>query len=72
MSGTRYRTSDGDTLDYICFNFYGYTAGSLDAVYEANPGIENENPFLPAGIEVVLPELVTSRSSDETPIRLWD
>jgi phage tail protein X len=69
---TKYRTSDGDTIDSICFKFYGATNGPVEAVYEANRGIEDYPAILPAGIEIQLPEITVAKTSDLKPIRLWD
>ncbi|WP_172685792.1 tail protein X, partial [Pseudomonas savastanoi] len=33
------RTSDGDILDTVCFNYYGHLKGSVEAVLDANQGL---------------------------------
>ncbi|WP_429885388.1 tail protein X [Geoalkalibacter halelectricus] len=66
----RYRTRDGDMLDEICQRHYGRTAGTVEAVLEANRGLAALGPVYAAGVVIALPEL-PAKSSKET-IRLWD
>lgn len=66
-----YETRDGDVLDAIAFAHYGSTsAGQLEAVLVANPGIAALGAVLEAGVRVALPDL-----SDDLPseaLQLWD
>ena len=58
---TIYRTKDGDTVDYICWRFYGReNSGQVEAVLSANPGLAARGPELPAGVEIVMP-IITPR-----------
>ncbi|MGQ7939070.1 tail protein X [Paraburkholderia sp. D1E] len=62
------RTSDGDVLDEICYAVYGSLAGTVEAVYEANPGLaDHEQPFV-AGITITLPDVDVPRNE---PVQLW-
>lgn len=54
---TQYRTKDGDTLDWVCWKYYGTMSGAVEAVLEANPRLADYGPVLPAGVLVSLPEL---------------
>lgn len=57
----RYLTSDGDALDFIAWKHYGSTAGSVvEQVLEANPGLADYGPVLPAGVDVTLPDIVSA------------
>lgn len=38
----KYLTKDDDMLDAICAKHYGRTAGAVEAVLEANPGLANK------------------------------
>lgn len=68
---TIYVTSDGDTADLIAWNFYGTQAGRVvEQVLEANPGLANYGPVLPAGISVTLPEIAVVETA--SGVRLWD
>lgn len=46
----------GDTLDALCWRTYGRTAGVVEAVLAANPGIADLGPVLPHGTRVQLPD----------------
>ena len=62
------RTCEGDVLDTICYAVYGSLAGTVEAVYEANPGLASyEQPFV-AGITIVMPDVDVPRSE---PVQLW-
>ena len=50
-----YRTQAGDMLDEICWLYYGRTRGTVETVLEANPGLADYGPVLPAGVLVTLP-----------------
>jgi len=65
-----YRTRDGDMLDWICFKYYGRTAGAVEAVLEANAGLADLGPVYAAGVLIALPALADTRT--ETVVRLWD
>lgn len=69
---TTYQTRDGDTLDLVCFDHYGKEAvnQSVVAVLEANPGLADYGPVLPAGIAIILP--VWSAQSQTTSEALWE
>lgn len=57
MSGnTIYTTSENDVLDAICFAHYGKTNGVVEKVLDVNRGLCEYGPFIPAGVEIVLPE----------------
>lgn len=67
---TTYRTAQGDTLDFICWKFYGQQSGAVEAVLLANPGLADLGPVLPENTVVTLPEL-PKPASEVQPIRLW-
>ncbi|PID40335.1 MAG: phage tail protein [Proteobacteria bacterium] len=66
----KYVTKDKDTLDHICWRYYGRQSGAGEAVLEANPNLADIGVTLPAGIVIELPnlDLITP---DQT-VRLWD
>ena len=68
---TTYRTSEGDIIDAVCRRHYGREAGAVEAVLEANPGLAELGPVLPAGTLVELPELPRPLEIIET-VKLWD
>lgn len=62
------RTCDGDVLDTLCYRVYGSLQGTVEAVYEANPGLAAQPQPFPAGVEIVMPDLDMPR---DEPIQLW-
>ena len=66
-----YTTKGGDMVDLIAYRAYRYRPGSVEAVFEANPGLCEHPPILPAGIVITLPDL-PARAAAYSPIRLWD
>lgn len=66
-----YTTIAGDMVDAIAFKTYGYRPGSVEAVFEANPGLCEQPPVLPAGLVITLPDLAATVPLP-SPVRLWD
>lgn len=65
-----YRTRDGDMLDAICHRHYGQSAGTVEAVLDANPGLADLGPVYASGIVIALPDIKPAAVS--APVRLWD
>jgi len=63
------RTSDGDLLDTLCFNYYGHLNGTVEAVLDANQGLSAEVQPYRAGVLIKLPDL--PEATDEA-VMLWD
>ncbi|KAF1056650.1 MAG: hypothetical protein GAK44_00161 [Pseudomonas delhiensis] len=66
---TTCRSSEGDRLDSICFSYYGYLDGCVEAVLDANPGLADEAQPLRAGLLITLPDLA---APTDGAVRLWD
>ena len=60
-----------DTVDAICWRYYGRTAGVVEKVLEANSSIAELGPFLPMGTAIQLPEIQTQQNTTQS-IQLWD
>lgn len=60
----------GDTVDSMCWRFYGRTASVVEKVYSLNKGIADLGPILPHGTPVEMPDQV--EKSVKESIRLWD
>ncbi|WP_421589000.1 tail protein X [Rahnella aceris] len=60
----------GDTLDALCFRYYGRTGGVVETVLTANPGLAELGEVLPHGTTVILPEVDTASTSET--VQLWD
>ncbi|WP_169531269.1 tail protein X [Azotobacter chroococcum] len=65
---TTLRTADGDVLDTLCYRHYGHLNGTVEAVYEANPGLANIAQPYSSGLLILLPDLAAAQA--ET-VRLW-
>lgn len=49
-------TTEGDTIDEICWRHYGSTVGGIvEATIEANPHLLSYSPRLPAGLSITMP-----------------
>ena len=65
-----YRTKDGDTVDRIAWLVYGrQTGGVVEAILEANRGLADLGPVLPAGVDVIIPD--APEAVAVTEVRLW-
>ncbi|MBT0622691.1 tail protein X [Pseudomonas fluorescens] len=62
------RTSEGDVLDTLCYQFYGHLNGTLEAVLAHNQGLADEMQPLQAGLLIEFPDLPPV--TDET-VQLW-
>ena len=65
------RALQGDTVDAICWRHYGRTAGVVEAVLEANPGLADLGSILPDGQLVNLPE-TPPQAAQRQMVNLWD
>lgn len=66
-----YITSDGDQVDGICAAYYGSTSNLVvEQVLEANPGLSEYGPALPAGVTIALPDITAP--AQQQGVRLWD
>lgn len=67
----QYRTTEGDTVDFIVWKYYGTQQGKLlERLLEANPTLAEYGPILPAGLLVELPTITSTTQSKG--VRLWD
>ncbi|WP_409269699.1 tail protein X [Pseudomonas sp. KCJK9044] len=65
------RTQQNDTVDALCWRHYGRTAGVVEAVLDANPGLADKGAVLPSGLLVTLPELQAA-APERQMVNLWD
>ncbi|CQJ13588.1 tail protein X [Yersinia enterocolitica] len=59
-----------DTVDAMCWRYYGRTEGVTEKVLAANPGLADIGPVLPHGYPVEMPEL--SAATTTQTLQLWD
>lgn len=70
MDALRYRTSEGDTVDYIAWRHYGATDRRIvETLLQANPGLADRGDVLPAGVLVTLPEVEPVQA--KRGVKLW-
>lgn len=67
-----YITRQGEMLDEIAWRHYGYHAGTVEAILDANYGLADLPHVLPIGTRIVLPDLPPASSRLPQPVRLWD
>lgn len=64
-----YISKDGETLDYICWQYYGKTLGIVEQVLEANRHLAELPAILTAGIKINLPAVKEKKNNQR--IKLW-
>lgn len=70
-TATQIRSIQGDTIDLICWRYYGRTAGITEQVLAANPKLAELGPILPTGSLVTLPAQPAQAQRTAT-LKLWD
>lgn len=65
------RARQGDTVDGICQRVYGRTAGVTEAALEANRGLADLGPVLPAGVVLDLPDPAHAVHATVPQVQLW-
>ncbi len=65
------RSLQGDTIDLICWRYYGRTAGITEQVMDTNRGLAELGPVLPIGTLITLPAQPVQASSKRI-VQLWD
>lgn len=70
---TTYTTREGDTVDYVAWKFYGSTDNlKTEAILNANHGLADYGPTLPANLTITLPDMPTTAMIQTQGIRLWN
>lgn len=65
------RALQGDTVDAICWRYYGRTAGVVEQVLDANPGLAEFGPVLPNGTLINMPQ-AAAQAVQRQVVNLWD
>jgi phage tail protein X len=67
-----YVTRQNDILDDVVFRYYGDLTGrAVERVLEANRGLADFGPVLPAGVTISLPDQPVE-TPENNLTRLWD
>lgn len=65
-----YRSKAGDTADSIAWAVYDrQDPGLVEGILDANPGLADLGPLLPAGIRVAIPD--APAPAEIQGVRLW-
>lgn len=56
-------------LDEICFKFYGFIDGAIQAVFEQNPGLADLGEVYEADVRIMLPDVSEPIKRE---LRVWD
>lgn len=62
--------AQGDTVDSLCWGYYGRTAGVTEAVLDANPGLADLGPIIPHGTALTLPDAAPQAEQPQV-VNLW-
>lgn len=65
------KSIQNDTIDSICWRYYGRSVGVVEQVLSANPQLDELGVILPIGTDVLLPDL-DSPQNTQPSINLWD
>lgn len=65
------KSIQNDTIDSICWRYYGRSVGVVEQVLSANPQLDEFGVILPIGTDVLLPDL-DSPQNTQPSINLWD
>lgn len=60
----------GDTVDSLCWRYYGRTESVVEQIYAANVGLAAQGAILPHGYAVELPDISLPAVSET--VSLWD
>lgn len=72
MGAVLLRALQGDSLDSMCWRFYGRTAGMVEMVLDANPGLAELGVILPEGTPVRFPAIEDAPPVEKNMLQLWD
>lgn len=64
------RVFDGDALDTICYLYYGHLNGTVEFVYDKNPGLADVPQPYTSDTVIFLPDL-PEPIREHRPISLW-
>lgn len=68
---TVYITHQNEMVDAICRRAYGDESGFVEMLLEANPGLSAMPVPLPAGTQIILPDIPLRQDSAQL-VSLWD
>ncbi len=69
---TQILSIQGDSVDSICWRYYGYSSGVVEQVLQANPHLARFDIILPIGTPIGLPNIDATPSKQKVSVQLWD
>lgn len=63
-----YETIEGDQLDLLCYQKYGFIDGAMQKVLAENPGLSRHGEVLPAGIKIKFPRIEAQTRKEQ---KIW-
>lgn len=66
------RSIENDTVDKICYRYFGRAGAVTEQTLELNRHIADAGPVLPAGTAIVLPDSAGGDHSVSASTKLWD
>lgn len=69
---TQILSIQGDSVDSICWRYYGRSSGVVEQVLQANPHLARLDIILPIGTKISLPTIDTTQSKQKVSVQLWD
>ncbi|WP_179989778.1 tail protein X [Acinetobacter sp. YH1901141] len=68
-----YITKEGDTVDYIAYQYYGHTGNLVvEKILDANYSLAEQPAVLPQGIMITLPDENSTSVVTTNKVKLWD
>jgi phage tail protein X len=68
-----YITKEGDTVDYIAYQYYGHTGNQVvEKILDANYSLAEQPAVLPQGITITLPDQQDTAVITSAKVKLWD
>lgn len=61
----------GETVDAVCWRVLWRTAAVTEQVLEMNRGLAELGPILPAGTQLILPDLAAAAPEQRDTVQLW-
>ncbi len=61
----------GDSVDSVCWRYYGRSSGVVEQVLQANPHLAQLDIILPIGTPINLP-IIDTPTKQKVSVQLWD
>jgi phage tail protein X len=63
-------SEQGETVDAVCWRYYGQTRALVEQVYALNPTLAGHGPVLPHGTALTLPDAAAAPVTES--VKLWE